>query len=62
MAICFYCMGDGYVECPECGGTGEKWPDSMNRGVLRGLDQRCDECGGSGRVRCEECDGSGYEE
>ena len=62
MAMCFRCLGRGYIECPECDGEGVKWPDSMNHGILADLDRRCGECEGSGKIRCPECDGSGEED
>ena len=62
MDFCFNCLGRGYVECPECNGSGEKWPESMSRGILKDLDRTCDECNGTGHVVCDVCNGTGYYE
>jgi DnaJ-class molecular chaperone len=52
-------MGHGYIECPECEGSGEAWPECISHGVLRDIPNVCSECEGSGKVKCPECDGEG---
>ena len=59
MAFCYRCMGHGYIECPECEGSGEAWPECISHGVLRDIPNVCSDCEGSGKVKCPECDGEG---
>lgn len=59
MTSCWRCGGRGWIDCPECDGTGRSWPEVLDDGVLKDLDPRCYECEGSGKVECPECGGKG---
>ena len=34
MTSCWRCEGRGWIDCPECDGTGRSWPEVLDDGVL----------------------------
>jgi DnaJ-class molecular chaperone len=57
MARCSPCDGSGTVNCPRCGGTGEK----IVYHVFTDAEHfECSLCHGSGVKQCGACNGSGY--
>ena len=53
--VCSKCVGTGYVECPECEGSGEV----MRRFCTMSALMPCTTCQKKGRVECPECKGKG---
>lgn len=51
MGTCAKCHGNKVIECPQCGGRGEKV------GVL--MNSKCQHCDGTGSVTCPRCGGTG---
>ena len=47
---CDECAGNGFVDCPSCGGYPDEDADE---------EDECEDCGGTGEVMCDNCEGEG---
>lgn len=45
LKLCPYCNGTGYMDCPNCGGSG----------IDIVTNEECKQCSGSGKVECRFC-------